>query len=165
MRGSRREAGSNEIRPAPGIGGELVDSREIGLLKVGMLVENLLFSHPGTQPAEDIPDRDSESADARLSATLTRLDSDPADARCRHLKASLHISMPSVASPWEEREFRHQKIRNHNALASFYSSRPPIPSINAAAHAGISSAILSSRPLRISKTGLGSAPELSKTSP
>ena len=89
VRGSRREAGSNEIRPPPGIGGELVDSREIGFLKVGMLVENLLLSHPGTQPAKDIPDRNSESANARLSSTLTWFYGDSADARGRHWKAYL----------------------------------------------------------------------------
>jgi hypothetical protein len=98
VRGSRREAGSNELRPASRIRGELVDSREIGLLKVGMLVENLLFIHAGTQPPEDIPDRDSKSADARLSPALTRFDGDSADAGCRHWKIRLHTSMPSIAN-------------------------------------------------------------------
>jgi len=79
VRGSRREAGSNEISPAPGIGSELVDGREIGFLQVGMLFENLLFSHPGAQPAKDIPDGDAESADAWLSATFTRFEGDPVD--------------------------------------------------------------------------------------
>jgi hypothetical protein len=86
VRCSRSET---EIRPAPGIGGELVDSREISFFKVGMLVENLLLSHSGTQPAEDIPDRDSKPADARLAGTLTRFDGDPGDTRCRHWKIYL----------------------------------------------------------------------------
>lgn len=84
---------------APGVVGELVDSREVGFLKIGVFVENLVFSHPGTQPAEDIPDRDSEAADARLSATLTRFDGDSAGARCRHLKTYPDTSMPSGAFP------------------------------------------------------------------
>ncbi len=79
MRGSRREAGSNEISPATSIGSELVDSREIGFPKVGMLLENLFFGHPGAQPTKNIPDRNAESADAWLSATFTRFVGDPAD--------------------------------------------------------------------------------------
>ena len=47
-RGSRREAGSNQIRPAPGIGGELIDSREISPSRdPGCSSRILLLSHPG----------------------------------------------------------------------------------------------------------------------
>src|ERR1035441_8498683 len=43
-------------------------------------------------------------------------------------------------------------------------SKRPVYSSRAAAQAGISWAVLSNCPLRITKTGRGSAPELSKTS-
>ena len=104
VRGSRRDAGSNQIRPAPRIGGELADSREIGFLKVGMLVENLLFGHPGAQPAEDIPDRDSQSADARLSAARTRLNGDPAKCSLSALEALLRERAQTPASRDQSRE-------------------------------------------------------------
>jgi hypothetical protein len=52
VRGSRREAGSIEIRPAAKVD-ELVDSPEVRFLEIGMVVEHLLFGHTGVKPAED----------------------------------------------------------------------------------------------------------------
>jgi len=54
-----------------------------------VLVEDVGLGHPGTQPAKNVPHRDTQSSNARLSPALTRLNRDSLDS-CRHL---LSISM------------------------------------------------------------------------
>jgi hypothetical protein len=43
---------------------------EIGALEVGRLVENLLLGHPSAEPTEDIPDCNSQAADAEFPPRL-----------------------------------------------------------------------------------------------
>ena len=77
-RGFRPRAGSPKIRRAARFGGELIDSREVRLLDVGVFLEDLLLGHAGAEPAENVPDGDAETSYAGLAATLARLDGDPA---------------------------------------------------------------------------------------
>ena len=53
---SRRSTG-REIRPTAHFGGELIDSREVRLLDVGVFLKDLLLGHAGAEPAENIPDK------------------------------------------------------------------------------------------------------------
>jgi hypothetical protein len=41
-----------------------------------MFVENFFFRHAGSEPAQDVPEGDAKSANARLSASLARLNRD-----------------------------------------------------------------------------------------
>ena len=61
-RGFHPRAGSPKTRLATRFGGELIDSREVRLLDVGVLLKDLLLGHAGAEPAEDIPDRNAETS-------------------------------------------------------------------------------------------------------
>jgi len=67
-----------EIRLAAGFGGELIDSREVRFLDVGVLLKDLLLGHAGAEPAENVPYSNAEASYAGFAATLARLDGNPA---------------------------------------------------------------------------------------
>ena len=58
-------------------GGESVDGGEVCLFEFGEVVENFRFRHTGGEPAEHIPNGDSQAADAGLAGTLPCFDCDP----------------------------------------------------------------------------------------
>src|SRR5260221_2975749 len=82
-RGSRPVTASLGVRSTPGFGGELIHGREVRLFELGMLIEDLLLAHSGAQPAQYVPNRDTQSANTGLSAALTWFNSDPGG-RCWH---------------------------------------------------------------------------------
>ena len=47
------------------------------MLQLRILFKDLLFCHPGTKPDGQVPYGDPQSADARLSGTLSGFDGDP----------------------------------------------------------------------------------------
>jgi hypothetical protein len=81
---SRREADSAEIGPATGVSSKLIDSGKVSLFQIGVLEKDLLFCHSGAQPAENIPNRDSQSAHTWFPAALARFNRDSAGARHWH---------------------------------------------------------------------------------
>ena len=94
--GSRQEEGSTEVGAATGVGGEAIDVRKISLLQIRMLIEDLFLAHSGAQPAEHVPDSNTEATDAGFPAPLPRLDRDPAYCGSFHFKNSTRLSMPSL---------------------------------------------------------------------
>lgn len=78
-RGFGPGAGSPGQRSAASLRGELIHGGEVVLLEVGMRIENLCLGHSSTQPSEDVPHRDSQSANAWLTATLARLNRNSCD--------------------------------------------------------------------------------------
>ena len=96
-RGFRPEAGSPSIRFAAGFGGDLVYSREVVLLEVGMLIENLLLGHSGAQPSEDIPHCDAQTSNARLATALAGFNRNPSG-RYWHIPTGISMTHCSLAS-------------------------------------------------------------------
>ena len=65
--GSRQRAGSTELGAASDVCVKTIDVREISLLQIRMLIENLVLAHSGTQPTKQIPYGNTEAPDARFS--------------------------------------------------------------------------------------------------
>src|SRR5437762_10131931 len=64
-RDSRPVATSHDLSPAAGFGGKLIDSGEIFLLQIGVLIKDLRLGHASAQPAENVPDGDAQATHAR----------------------------------------------------------------------------------------------------
>src|SRR5262249_24813627 len=70
--GSRRIIAATRYSFASGPRRVAVNSREIGLFEVGIIVQNLLLSHPGGEHIENVPHRYPEPTDTGFLRALAR---------------------------------------------------------------------------------------------
>ncbi len=74
--GFRREAVSPKVGFAAYFCRVVIHGWEVGLFEIRMFIVNLVFSHSSAEPPEHVPYSNAKSADARLSASFSRLDRD-----------------------------------------------------------------------------------------
>jgi hypothetical protein len=100
-------AASPDFGSTAGFGGELINSREIVFLKIGVFLEDLRLGHSGAEPSENVPYRDAQTPHARFSATFAWLNRNPCDRRwhfllvqydtlCIAVRLKLHPSAPPM---------------------------------------------------------------------